>query len=38
MTFVIDTDRRILDVIHSETNMNDHAARALETLAARSAD
>jgi len=38
MTFVIDTDRRILDVIHSETNMNDHAARALETLAARSKD
>ncbi|XVU21909.1 peroxiredoxin [Actinoplanes sp. CA-054009] len=35
MTFVIDTDRTILEVIHSETNMNDHAARALETLAAR---
>ena len=35
MTFVIDTDRRILDVIHAEMNMNDHAAKALETLAAR---
>ncbi|XVV09101.1 peroxiredoxin [Actinoplanes sp. CA-131856] len=35
MTFVIDTDRTILEVIHSETNMNDHAAKALETLAAR---
>ncbi|GAA0503340.1 putative peroxidoxin BcpB [Paractinoplanes deccanensis] len=35
MTFVIDTDRTILEVIHSETNMNDHAARALEALAAR---
>jgi peroxiredoxin Q/BCP len=37
MTFVIDTDRTILEVIHSETNMNDHAARALEALAARTA-
>ena len=36
MTFVIGTDRRILDVIHSETSMNDHAARALATLTARS--
>jgi len=35
MTFVIDTDRTVLEVIHSETNMNDHAAKALETLAAR---
>ncbi|WP_308201207.1 peroxiredoxin [Paractinoplanes maris] len=35
MTFVIDTDRSILEVIHSETNMNDHAARALQALAAR---
>lgn len=35
MTFVIDTDRRVLDVIHSESNMQEHAARALETLAAR---
>ena len=37
MTFVIDTDRRVLDVIHSELGMNDHADRALETLRARSA-
>lgn len=37
MTFVIDTDRTILDVIHSETGMNDHADRALETLRARTA-
>jgi peroxiredoxin Q/BCP len=36
MTFVIDTDRTILEIIHSETNMNDHAARALQTLTARS--
>ena len=35
MTFVIDTDRRILDVIHSEVSMNDHADRALEVLRAR---
>ena len=35
MTFVIDTDRRILQVIHSETNMQDHAASALQALAAR---
>lgn len=35
ITFVIDTDRRVLDVIHSETNMDDHAARALQALAAR---
>jgi peroxiredoxin Q/BCP len=35
MTFVIDTDRRVLDIIHAEMNMNDHAAKALETLAAR---
>lgn len=33
MTFVIDTDRRVLEVIHSETNMFDHAARALLALA-----
>ena len=36
MTFVIDTDRTILEVIHSETNMNDHADRALQVLEARS--
>jgi thioredoxin-dependent peroxiredoxin len=35
MTFVIDIDRRVLEVIHSEMNMNDHAGRALEVLAAR---
>ena len=35
ITLVIDTDRTVLDVIHSETNMQEHAARALETLAAR---
>jgi thioredoxin-dependent peroxiredoxin len=35
MTFVIDTDRRVLEVIHSERNMQEHAARALEVLAAR---
>lgn len=35
MTFVIDTDRRVLDVIHSELGMNDHADRALATLRAR---
>jgi peroxiredoxin Q/BCP len=37
MTFVIDTDRTILEVIHSEMNMDDHAAKALQTLTARSA-
>lgn len=37
MTFVIDTDRTIIEVIHSETNMNDHADSALAALrAARS--
>ncbi|WP_305788877.1 peroxiredoxin [Symbioplanes lichenis] len=30
LTFVIGPDRRILDVIHSELDMNQHAARALE--------
>jgi peroxiredoxin Q/BCP len=35
MTFVIDTDRRILEVVHSELNMDAHAAKALEALAAR---
>lgn len=35
MTFVIDTDRRILDVIHSEVSMNDHADRALHVLRTR---
>jgi peroxiredoxin Q/BCP len=35
LTFVIDTDRKVLDVIHSETNMQDHAARALKILGER---
>ncbi len=34
-TFVIDTDRTILDVISSETKMEVHADRALETLRTR---
>lgn len=37
MTFVIDTDRRLLEVIHSETGMQAHADRALEVLRARAA-
>jgi thioredoxin-dependent peroxiredoxin len=37
MTFVIDTDRTILEVIHSETNMNEHADRALQVLQSRPA-
>jgi peroxiredoxin len=32
-TFVIDRDRRVLEVISSETNMEVHADRALEVLA-----
>jgi thioredoxin-dependent peroxiredoxin len=32
MTFVIDTDRRVLEVIHSEVSMDAHADRALEVL------
>jgi peroxiredoxin Q/BCP len=36
ITFVIDTDRKVLEMIHSETNMDDHAARALKALADRS--
>jgi peroxiredoxin Q/BCP len=35
MTFVIDTDRTVLEIIHSEKNMDEHAARALQTLTAR---
>ncbi|MFI7531746.1 peroxiredoxin [Streptosporangium sp. NPDC049376] len=35
MTFVIDVDRRLLEVIHSETSMLSHADRALEVLRAR---
>jgi peroxiredoxin Q/BCP len=37
MTFVIDTDRTVLEVIHSERNMDEHADRALEAVKARSA-
>jgi peroxiredoxin Q/BCP len=36
-TFVIDSDRRILEVIKSETRMSLHADRALEVLRERSA-
>jgi thioredoxin-dependent peroxiredoxin len=35
-TFVIDTDRTVLDVIGSEFNFNSHADKALATLRARS--
>jgi thioredoxin-dependent peroxiredoxin len=38
MTFVIGTDRRVLDVIHSETSMDAHADRALEVLQAAAGD
>ena len=34
-TFVIDTDRTLLDVIHTELSMSAHADRALEVLRAR---
>ena len=34
-TFIIDKDRRIVDVVKSEINMNTHADRALATLRAR---
>jgi peroxiredoxin Q/BCP len=37
MTFVIGTDRRILDVIHSELDMNQHAVQALSVAAAAKA-
>lgn len=36
-TFVIDTDRTVLDVISSEINMDTHADKALSTLRARPA-
>lgn len=36
-TFVIDTDRRVLDVIASEFNMDSHADKALQALRARGA-
>lgn len=35
VTFVVDTDRRVLDVIRSEIRMNAHADKALEVLRAR---
>jgi peroxiredoxin Q/BCP len=35
VTFVIDTDRRILEVIRSEIRMNVHADKALAALKAR---
>lgn len=34
VTFVIDTDRKLIDVIASETNMDVHADQALERLKA----
>ena len=37
MTFVIDTDRTVVEVIHSETNMREHALSALAALRARRA-
>jgi thioredoxin-dependent peroxiredoxin len=37
ITFVIDTDRRILDVIHSEVSMGTHADKALAVLRTRRA-
>jgi peroxiredoxin Q/BCP len=37
-TFVIDTDRKLLDVIHSELSFNSHADRALEVLRARASN
>ena len=37
ITFVIDTDRTILDVIHSEISMGSHADKALALLKARRA-
>jgi peroxiredoxin Q/BCP len=37
ITFVIDTDRTVLDVIHSEVSMGAHADKALALLKARPA-
>ena len=37
VTFVIDTDRSILDVFHSEVSMGSHADKALALLKARAA-
>jgi peroxiredoxin Q/BCP len=35
-TFVIDTDRRVIGVVHSETRMDQHADQALQILRQRS--
>jgi thioredoxin-dependent peroxiredoxin len=37
VTFVIDTDRTVLEVLHSEVNMAGHADKALAVLKARQA-
>ena len=37
ITFVIDTDRTLLAVIHTEISMGAHADKALEVLKARRA-
>ena len=37
ITFVIDTDRKILGVFHSEVSMGSHAAKALALLKGRTA-
>lgn len=37
MTFVIGTDQRVIEVIHSELDMNQHAARALSAATAATA-
>ncbi len=36
-TFVIDTDRTVIDVLHSEISMSSHADKALSILKARQA-
>lgn len=38
MTFVIDSDRRLIEVIKSEISIDSHADRALEVLRTRSGD
>jgi peroxiredoxin Q/BCP len=35
MTFIIDTDRKVVDVFKSEVSMNSHADKALSALKAR---
>jgi peroxiredoxin Q/BCP len=37
VTFVIGTDRRVREVVHSELRMSVHADRALETVRAAGA-